>query len=70
MSQANYVKMSDEELRHYFLDHRNDPIAMKAFFDRLKANPDRFITTVEDPDFSAKIEASIQHQLQEARNNG
>jgi hypothetical protein len=70
MNRINYAEMSDEELRQYFLENRDDQAAMEAFFDRLKANPDRVITTVDDPDFSAKIEASIQLQLQEVRNNG
>jgi hypothetical protein len=69
MNQINYAGMSDEELRRYFLEHRGDEMAAEAFFGRLNAHPDRVITTVDDPDFSAKINASIQRQLEEVRKN-
>nr|WP_236117164.1 hypothetical protein [Hassalia byssoidea] len=39
MSQINYADMSDEELRQYFLQHRQDKIALQAYLDRLSTRP-------------------------------
>jgi predicted metal-dependent RNase len=70
MTQVNYAAMSDKELRKYFLQHREDRIAMQAYFSRLEARPHRVVTTVGDPDFSVKIEAAVQRQIREANHNG
>jgi hypothetical protein len=68
MSQVNYAAMSDEELRRYFLQHRDDKIAFRAYLDRLCDRPREMITTVNDPDFDAKIEAAIKRKMQAADN--
>ncbi|MEH2334602.1 DUF6887 family protein [Nostoc sp.] len=70
MSQVNYAAMSDEELRQYFLLHREDKIALRAYLDRLGDRPRNIITTVDDPDFDAKIQAAILKQMQAAGGNG
>jgi hypothetical protein len=70
MSQVNYAAMSDQELRQYFLQHREDKIALRAYLDRLGDRPRNIITTVDDPDFDAKIQAEILRQMQRADNNG
>ncbi|MHC5934092.1 DUF6887 family protein [Nostoc sp.] len=77
MSQVNYAAMSDQELRQYFLRHREDKIALRAYLDRLgdvydglRLRPRNMITTVDDPDFDAKIQAAILKQMQAAGNNG
>ena len=70
MSQANYDAMSDRELRQHFLRHREDKTALRAYLDRLSDRPHNVITTVDDPDFGAKIQAAVLQQMQAADNNG
>lgn len=70
MSQINYAAMSDEELRQYFLRHREDKIALRAYLDRLSARPRKVIATVDDPDFDAKIQAAVLQQMQVADDDG
>jgi hypothetical protein len=70
MSQVNYAAMSDAELRHYFLRHREDKMALRAYLDRLGDRPRRIITTIDDPDFDRKIQAEIMRQMQAENGNG
>jgi hypothetical protein len=70
MSQVNYAAMSDQELRHHFLRHREDKIALRAYLDRLSDRPRNVITTVDDPDFNTKIQAAVLQQMQAADDNG
>lgn len=60
--------MSDQELRHYFLRHREDKMALRAYLDRLGDRPRKMITTVDDPDFDTKIHAEILRQMQAGDN--
>lgn len=66
MSQADYAVMSDVELRQYFLRHREDKEALQAYLDRLDDRPRQVITTVDDPDFDAKIQAAILQKMRSA----
>lgn len=68
MSQINYAAMSDEELRQYFLQHRQDKMALQAYLDRLSTRPRNVIATLDDPDFDVKVQAAIRQQMQ-ARNS-
>jgi hypothetical protein len=70
MSQINYAAMSDKELKRYFLQHREDKIALQTYLDRLSNRPREIITTVDDPDFDAKIQAAILQQIAAAEGNG
>jgi hypothetical protein len=70
MSAINYTAMSDEELRRYFLQHRDDKMALRLYLDRLSTRPQEIITTVDAPDFDAKIEAAILRKMQVTDNNG
>jgi hypothetical protein len=70
MSQINYAAMSDRELKQYFLRHREDKTALRAYLDRLSNRPRNVITTVDDPDFDVKIEAAVLQQMPAADNNG
>jgi hypothetical protein len=70
MSQVNYAAMSDQELRQHFLRHREDKAAFRAYLNRLSDRPRNVITTVDDPDFDAKIQAAILQQMQAADDNG
>ena len=64
MNEVNYAVMSDEELRQYFLRHRDDKMALRAYLDRLGDRPRELITTVDDPNFDAKIEAAVLRKMQ------
>jgi hypothetical protein len=63
MKKVDYAVMSDQELKQYFLQNREDKMAMQAYFSRVEARPHRLVTTLDDPDFIDKIKASIEHQL-------
>lgn len=63
MSQIDYAAMSDEELKHYFLNHRQDKAALEAYLLRRHQRSLPIITRVNDDDFEAKIKASILEQM-------
>jgi hypothetical protein len=64
MSQVNYATMTDQELKQYFLDHREDRIALQTYLDRIRDRPHNVITTVDDPDFDAKMQVAFHKQMQ------
>lgn len=64
MNHVNYAVMSDQELRQYFLRHREDKLALQAYLDRLNAHSRKIVTTVNDPKFDAKIQGAILQQMQ------
>ncbi|MBD2774981.1 DUF6887 family protein [Iningainema tapete] len=63
MSQIDYAKMDDRQLKQYFLEHRNDEAALKAYLNRRRQRSTSVITTLNDPDFDAKIQAAIKQQI-------
>ena len=65
MSQIDYSAMSYQDLRRYFLDHREDKTAFQAYLARRRKRSRRVITIVDDPDFDAKIQAAILQQMGE-----
>lgn len=68
MSQANYDAMSDAELRHYFLEHRQDKSAFQAHLDRINQRPRSVIAKPSDLDFDEKIQAAIRQKLEASGN--
>jgi hypothetical protein len=64
MSQVDYAAMSDQELKKYFLAHRDDEVAFQAYLDRRRRQSSGVIAKVGDPDFDSKIEAAIRQKLQ------
>jgi hypothetical protein len=66
MNLVNYAQMSDQDLKEYLLSHRDDKIARQTYLDRLNTRPRDIITTVDAPDFDAKIQAAILQKLQVA----
>lgn len=64
MTQINYDAMSDQELKRYFLENREDKLALQAYLDRLSKRERKIIATADDPDFEAKIKAAIQEKMQ------
>ncbi|HAZ47674.1 MAG TPA: hypothetical protein DDW76_11530 [Cyanobacteria bacterium UBA11369] len=67
MSQIDYTAMSYQELRRYFLNHREDRAAFVAYLARRRERKRPVITTVNDPDFDAKILTAIRQQMAEYR---
>ena len=63
MNPVNYAAMSDEDLKRYFLQHREDKTALQAYLDRINERPRQIITTVNDPDFDTKIQAAIAAKM-------
>ena len=64
MSQVDYSAMSDQELKRYFLSHRDDKAALQVYLERRQAASPAMITKVGDPDFEVKLDAAIRNKLQ------
>lgn len=64
MNQVNYNAMSDDDLKQYFLQNRQDQKAFEAHLDRLNQKPRNIIASPSDPDFGEKIQAAIRQKLQ------
>jgi hypothetical protein len=53
MSQIDYALMIDRELKQYFLEHRNDVEAVRAYMDRRYArSPQNPIVAADEVDLS------------------
>lgn len=63
MNQINHAAMSDDDLKKYFLQHREDKTTLQAYLDRINEHPRQIITTVDDPDFDTKIQAAIAAKM-------
>lgn len=50
MSKINYSQMSEQELKQYFLAHRNDKSAFEAYLDRRHAQPRQVIVKAGELD--------------------
>lgn len=64
MSKINYETMTDGELKHYFLKHRNNKSALQAYLDRINQVSREVIASPNDPDFDKKIQDVILKKLQ------
>jgi hypothetical protein len=69
MSQVNYAAMTDEQLKQYLLDHRDDQDAFHAYLDRRHSRARSIIARLDDPDFEAKLQAAVREQVQRFPNN-
>ncbi len=63
MLEINYDQMSDQELRQYFLEHKNNQSALQAYLQRRNQQPREVITKVGDPDFDLKIEQAVEGKI-------
>ncbi|MFS0513455.1 DUF6887 family protein [Nostoc sp. UIC 10607] len=63
MNQVNYTAMSDQELKSYFLTHKDDKEAFYAYMDRRKSRNHDAAIQLNDPAWEEKIIAVIQKQL-------
>jgi hypothetical protein len=68
MSQVDYATMSDRELKRYFLEHRDDEVALQTYLERRRQRSSGAIAKVGDPDFDIKIQAAIHQKLQQTEN--
>jgi hypothetical protein len=48
MNTIDYAQMSDQELKKYFLDHKNDQEAFSAYLERRNQHPKQMILTVNE----------------------
>ncbi|WP_368041798.1 hypothetical protein [Nostoc sp. TCL240-02] len=55
--------MSDQELKSYFLTHKDDKQAFYAYMDRRKSHHRDVAIQLNDPAWEEKIIAVIQKQL-------
>ncbi|NET58691.1 MAG: hypothetical protein F6K47_21815 [Symploca sp. SIO2E6] len=69
MNRVDYGSMSYQELRRYFLAHREDTAAFQAYLARRREHSRSVITTINDPDFDNKIQAAINQQMAEYRSS-
>ncbi len=58
----NFDTMNDSELRRYFFEHRDDE-SFHAYMDRRYARPNRHAISPDDPEWQAKVIASIKRQM-------
>jgi len=63
MSKINYQRMSKEELKKYFLEHREDKKALEEYLYRRHQDFQPIITTAEDLSFDDKIQEAIMQQI-------
>ncbi|MFN6485206.1 MULTISPECIES: DUF6887 family protein [unclassified Nostoc] len=63
MNKVNYAAMSDQELKSYFITHKDDKEAFYAYMDRRKSRHRDVAIQLNDPAWEEKIIAVIQKQL-------
>jgi hypothetical protein len=64
MSQVEYAKMSDSELRQYWLAHKADKSALDAYLSRRGQRPQGKTFHPDDADFEDRMMALVDRQLQ------
>jgi hypothetical protein len=64
MSQINYLNMSEQELRQYWLSHKEDKLALDAYLQRRSQRPQGTTFHPDDADFEDRLNALVQRQLQ------
>jgi len=65
MPEINYTTMSNQAVREYFLEHRNEQLALQAYLERRNEQPRKIITKVGDSDFDLKIAKAIEEKLKQ-----
>ncbi|MGK7889133.1 MAG: hypothetical protein AB4042_07340 [Leptolyngbyaceae cyanobacterium] len=65
MASIDYAAMSYQELRRYFLAHRQDTEAFQAYLAKRRERSLPVITTIHDPDFEQKIRTAAERQVRE-----
>lgn len=68
MTIVDYQKMSNQDLRKYFLENKQDKEALQEYLSRKREENKPIITMIEDPKFDEKIRNSIQAQINQHDN--
>ena len=63
MSQVDFAAMTNEQLKQYMLEHRDDKAALSAYLERRHAQQLPVIANVKDADFDNKLQAAIDRRL-------
>ena len=63
MSQVDYTVMTNEQLRQYMLEHRDDKVALSAYLERRHQQHPPIIANVRDADFDDKLQAAIARKM-------
>lgn len=63
MNPVDYAAMTDQELKQYFLAHRDDVTAFQAYLSRRRERSHEVIVSISDPDFDHKIQTAIRQQM-------
>jgi hypothetical protein len=63
MKQIDFASMSDQELKHYLVRHRDDQAAFYAYMDRRQGRSNKAAIELDDPNWQDKVVAMIQEQL-------
>jgi hypothetical protein len=63
MKQIDFASMSDQELKHYLVKHRDDQAAFHAYMDRRQTRSNKTAIELDDPDWQERVVALIQDQL-------
>ncbi|ACB49616.1 unknown [Crocosphaera subtropica ATCC 51142] len=50
MKPINYTKMSDQQLKQYLIEHKNDKEAFYAYLDRKQQQPKQVIIGIDELD--------------------
>jgi hypothetical protein len=64
MSQINYLSMSEQELRQYWLSHKEDKLALDAYLQRRGQRPQGTTFHPDDADFEDRLNSLVHRQLQ------
>lgn len=67
MSKVDYTTMTDQELKLYILDHREDQEAFHAYMDRRYARSNREAISPDDPEWKSKALSNIKKQLHQIK---
>lgn len=62
---ADFNAMTDRELKRYFLKHRDNE-SFHAYMDRRYARSDRETISPDDPEWEAKLAASVERQIRDS----
>ncbi|NET58893.1 MAG: hypothetical protein F6K47_22915 [Symploca sp. SIO2E6] len=63
MSQVDYAVMTNEQLKQYMLDHRDDKAALSAYLERRHQQQLPVIANVKDADFDNKFQAAVARKM-------
>lgn len=63
MSQIDYVSMSLDQVKRYFLQHRDDTEAFYAYMDKLNTSGRAIVIDPTDPESEEQANAQIQERL-------